>query len=756
MFKGTYRALLTGTAIMIVPAAAAAQEAAGTVDQRVAQDATPLNNPTPPAETPAASDVPPAGDALGDIIVTAQKRANSVQNTALAVTAVGGAELRAREINSIENLAPSLPNVNFGKNVGFARIAIRGVGLDTTVIGQEGRVAYHTDGIYISRPSAAIASFFDVNRVEVVRGPQGTLYGRNATAGAINVITNDPAQNLSGYGKITIGNYGLISTDGAVTGGLTDTISARIAFQTVNRGGYGRNLVLNEDIDNEKTYALRGKIKFAPSSTFDITLSADYSHEDDQAFVYHYLGVGSPGVVPVGQALGGTVPANPRDTNADVPQHNFRRFYGFGAVANLDLGFATLTSVTGYRRSYTNYRSEADGTSAATATFHIEERAKQFSQEVRLAGDISRLKYLIGVYYFSEDIYGNNAFTPLRRPAPPFGFAQGVDFRGDSTTRASALFGQLDYELIDGLTLSAGARYSHEKRGIDHKGMQDLATPYNPAVPFVYTQFQVASQSVNSFTPRLGIEYKPMRNMLLYATYAKGFKSGGFNNNAFGDPLEPEKLTDYEGGIKAEFFDRKLRTNLAAFYYDYTNLQLQKIVGSAAIPLNAGRAVVKGIEAEVAVRPVSNLELSGNFSHLDTKIKDFATSDASRPTLGVITIDGNRLPQSPRYTVNLAAAYTVVTSAGDFTLRGEAAWTDRVYFSFYNRPEVSQGGYGKYNAFLNYKSDRNGLSASLFIRNIANKRTISSAQVSAGFSRFPIVGAYDPPRVFGGSVGYSF
>ena len=731
--------LASAAGAVAVPGEAHAQEAAKT-----------------PTTAPVAEAPPPVG-AIQDIVVTAQKRASSVQNTALAITAVGGVDLRARAINSLENLAPSLPNVNFGKNVGFARIAIRGVGLDTTVVGQEGRVAFHSDGIYISRPSAAIATFFDVNRVEIVRGPQGTLYGRNATAGAINVITNDPEQRFGGYGKVTIGNYGLVGTEGAVTGGLTDTVSARIAFQTVNRNGYGRNLLLHQDIDNEKTYALRAKIKFVPSSTFNVVLSADYSHENDQAFVYHYLGVGSPGVLPLGQVLGGTVPANPRDTFADVPQQNFRRFYGFSSVANLDLGFATLTSVTGYRHSYTDYRSEADGTSAVTATFHIEERAKQFSQELRLAGSVSRLKYLLGAYYFSENIYGNNAFTPLRRPAPPYPFVQGVDFRGDSTTRASAVFGQLDYQIVDGLTLSAGARYSHEKKGIDHKGGSPTLGPiYDPAVPFGFVQFQVASQSVNSFTPRFSVEYKPMRDILLYATYAKGFKSGGFNNNFFGAPIAPEKLTDYEGGLKAEFFNHKLRTNLAAFYYDYTNLQLQMIVGAAAIPINAGRAVVKGIEAEVVVRPVANLELSGNFSHLDTRIKDFATSDASRPTLGVINIEGNRLPQSPRYTANLAAAYTAVTSIGDFTLRGEAAFTSRVFFSFYNRPDVSQAGYHKFNAFLNYRNATNGVTASLFIRNIENKRTVSSEQVSAGFSRFPIVGAFDPPRTYGASLGYSF
>ncbi len=749
MMRLTVRVLALASAGMVVPHGASAQEAARPAGTSAGTDAPPT------AGTPQQAEVPREEGALADIVVTAEKREGSVQRTALAITAIGGEALRAQAINSVENLAPSLPNVNFGKNVGFARIAIRGVGLDTTVIGQEGRVAYHADGIYISRPTAAIATFFDVNRVEVVRGPQGTLYGRNATAGAINVITNDPETGMHGYGKVTVGNYGLIQSESAITGG-DDRLAVRIALQTVDRGGYGHNLALGEDIDNEHTFALRSKIRFAPSPSFDIVLSGDYSREKDQAFVYHYLGVGSPGLLPLGQLLGGTLPANPRDTQSDVPQYNMREFYGFGAVANADLGFAKLTSVTGYRHSFTDYRTDADGTSAVTETFHILERAHQFSQELRLAGDVGPVKYLLGGYYFSEDIFGFNAFTPLRRPTPPYGFAQGVDFRGTTTTRASAAFGQLEYEILRGLTLTAGARYSHEVKGINHEGMQDLATPYNPTVPFVYTQFQVASETENSVTPRFGLEYRVAPDILLYATYAKGFKSGGYNNNSFGDPLLPEKLTDYEGGIKAEFLQHKLRTNLAAFSYDYTNLQLQKVVGSAAIPLNAGRAVVRGVETEVAVRPARRLELSANASYLYSVIHDFATSDAARPTLGVINIDGNRLPQAPRYTVNVAAAYTVNSSVGDFTLRGEAAFTGLVYFSFYNRPEVSQDAFAKYNAFLNFTGDRKGFTASLFVRNIANKRTISSAQVSAGFSRFPIVGAYDPPRTFGGSIGYRF
>ncbi len=730
--------LLAGVATAWMPSMAWAQEASPTQAEG-----------TPPV------DAQPEQAALGDIVVTAQKRETNLQDTPLAITAVGGVDLREREITSIENLAPSLPNVNFGKNVGFARIAIRGVGLDTTVAAQEGRVAVHLDGVYLSRPSVAISSFFDVNRVEVVRGPQGTLYGRNATAGAVNIVSNDPEQELGGYARVTVGNYGLISSEGAITGGLTDTLSARIAYTATRRDGYGDNFTTGEEIDNNKEFALRAKLRFEPSSDFDLTLSADVFRENDNNFVYHYIGPGRPNFVPFGPRLGGRVTDDPRDAFADVDQVNIRTFYGFGGVANVDLGFATLTSVTSYRRSDLEYLSDADGTDAVVAAFRIQERASQFSQELRLGGNTGRLRWLLGAYYFDEDIFGNNAFQPVRALATNT-LTQGVDYRGDITTKAYAVFGQLDYTVVDDLTVSVGARYNSEKKGTDSRGIVDFATPFNPAVPLNYTLFQVDDVTQNSFTPRLGLEYRVNDDVLLYATYARGFKSGGYAVTSFVAPLEPEELTDYEGGIKAQWLDGRVRTNISAFYYDYTNLQVQRVLGAVAVPLNAGSAEVKGLELELAAKPVPALDLSANISLLDSKFKNFATADTARPELGEIDLEGNRLQQAPAYTVNLAAAYTIPTSAGEFTARGEATWVDRVFFSFYNRPEVSQGANAKFNAFLNYRRDGSGFTGSVFVRNLTDRRTISSAQVSAGFVGFPIMGAYDPPRTYGLSIGYAF
>ncbi len=730
--RSTRRVLLAGVSLVCLPSAHAYAQAASQSS----------------APTKASS------DSVMEVIVTAQKRSESVQKTPFAVSAVGGAELQKRQITSVENLAPSLPSVNFGKNVGFARIAIRGLGFDATVAGQEGRVAYHTDGVYISRPSAQLSTFFDVARVEVIRGPQGTLYGRNATAGAINIITNDPETKFGGYARATIGNYDLFQEEGAVTGPLSDAVSARIAFVKTDRGGYGKNLTTGQDIDNEHTLGLRTKVKIQPVDRFKLVLSADYSNEDDANFVYHFLGQGGAGLPRV-VALGGSVPPNPRDTYANVPQKVSREFYGFGANTSIGLGAGvTLTSVTGYRYTDAGLRGDHDGTQAPVSIIRTLEKARQFSEELRLDGKTGHLRWLIGGFYFKEDGYGEADFSPVLAFNNQYE-TRGLLFNGDFGTRAEAVFGQLDYEIIDGLTVSAGLRYSHETKSIDQRGQIDLVTLATPNFTPNFTLFQDQSKSWSSTTPRFNIQYQVTPRILTYATYPKGFKSGGFNLTGFTPPVNPEKLTDYEVGFKSDWWNGMLRLNASAFYYQYTDLQVQKVVNAAAILVNAANARVKGLEAEVVLRPVHGLELSGNASLLDAKFRNFTTSDASRPQLGVLDLSGNQLPQAPKFSANLASQYTWDVPNGGVSLRGELTYTDRIYFSPFNRLAVSQGAFAKENLILTYNCD-NGLSASLWVRNLANKRTVSTSQVSSGFLGFPIMGTFDPPRTIGGSIGYRF
>lgn len=695
--------------------------------------------------------------AFDEIIVTAQRRETSIQDTPLAINALGGDEMASRQITDLESLSAALPNVNFGRNVGFARIAIRGVGLDTTTTGQEGRVAYHLDGVYISRPSATGGTFFDIDRVEVVRGPQGTLYGRNATAGAINVITNNPSENLEGYIRTTVGNYNLIMSEGAIGGPIAGPVSARVAGQIVKRDGFSKNLFLGNDHDDQDTWSLRGKIRFEPSDDFDLVISGDYHSEDDRNYTYHYLGPGKAGVVPLGQRLGGSTAADPRDNYADSPTTNRRTFRGLSAVANWRLPWATLTSISGYRDSRVRWSSDQDNTEVAVTVFNMVERSKQYSQELRLAGDFGRGNWLVGGYYFKENIFGYNDFTPMTRAVTggPNTLARGLYYGGDIEAESYAVFGQVDFEITDALILQLGARYSDESKRVDEFTTRlDLATA--PTADPVIRATQKASVSADSFSPRVGLQYKLSRDAMVYASYSKGFKSGGFNLGAINPAYAPEELTSYEIGLKADWLDGRLRTNLSAFDYSYDNLQVQKLVGATVQVVNAASAKIRGIEAELKAIPVEHLELGIDMSFFDSKYRNFSTADPARAELGVIDLSGNRLSQAPDYTISASAQYTVPTAVGDFRFRIESRWVDRVYFSPFNVEETSQDANSKINLFLNYKHRDGRWTASAFVRNLTDKTTVASSQVSASLFGFPVLGAFDPPRTYGFELGHAF
>ena len=446
----------------------------------------PATAQTTQAVTQPDPDVPaqPADTAVQeDIIVTAQRRQESAQRTPLSISAISGDTLAQRQITNIEGLATSLPNVNLGKNVGYGRIAIRGLGLDTTATGQEGRVAYHLDGVYLSRPTATLGTFFDVARVEVVRGPQGTLYGRNATAGAINVITNDPGSELNGYLRSTIGNYSAFTEEAAIGGPVSDTIGARLAIQKVDRSGYGFDPTTDTEVDNEHTISARAKVKWQPAPAFKLILSGDYRNEDDHDYSYLYIGDGKPGLPTLAQRLGGTLPSRPRDDNSERPTLNHRNFYGLNATATYDVWGATLTSITGYRYSKTNYGSDVDNTAVAVSFLNINERSRQFSEELRLSGDFAHGDWIVGAYYFYENVLGTTSFQPVTRASTggPNTLAQGFYYGGTLTTNAYAGFGQANYEILPALTLTAGARYSSEVKHVNefNSGL-DLTDNYDP------------------------------------------------------------------------------------------------------------------------------------------------------------------------------------------------------------------------------------------------------------------------------------
>jgi iron complex outermembrane recepter protein len=712
--------------------------------------------------------------ATEEIIVTAQKREEKLSRAPLAVTALTGDSLAKKRITDAASLAASVPSFNFGMYGGTARLAIRGIGFNSINAGAEGRVAYYTDGIYYSRPATALSGFFDVARVEILRGPQGTLYGRNATGGALNVITAEPTRDLSGYYTQTIGNYNLFTEEGAISGPLSDTLSGRLAVKIVNRDGYGKNTITGNDVDNAATQSIRAKLRFEPTPDTSITAAFDYHHENDRNYGGHYGGQAYPDVFPIMLStllsrsdLGGPIPPTIRDYASTTDPSNRRTFYGANLTLEHRLSFADLKSITAYR--YSKYSDTyADGTGDATPLTNAE-KAWQISEELQLSGDTDSFKWVTGLYLFHEHIKGQ-VNIPLGvallnllgipAPASPNGYARGYWAGGNADTDTVAGYGQLTWKVTPELELTGGVRYAwerHKKSDANQFALDPYTTP-NPLVtsPGYNNVGGIDSQSETSFTPKATLSYLFTPESTVYFTVAKGYKSGGFDLGAVQPGYEPETLWDYEMGIKSRMFGGRLQANLAAFYYDYKNLQVSVIRGQTVFTQNAARARTYGVEGEVqaVLAPGLRLDLTG--SYLNAKFKEFVTSNTDLVGAPVLDYAGNTLPQSPKYQGQAGLEYTHDLARGSLRFRGDISYSSRIHFSPFNIRTISQGKYAKEDASIDYISEWSKWQVGVFVKNITNKTTIASATANSFLASNSLLSYIDPPRTYGGYVTVRF
>ena len=721
---------------------------------------------------------------FGDIVVTAQKRAESIQDTPLSISALGAEALSARNITDVTGIGNMAPNINVNSPNGNTHISIRGIGAENTQPGFEASVAFHLDGVYISRPSSTADGLYDIERIEVVRGPQGTLYGRNATGGAVNVITAGPTDTLDGFGKVSLGNYGLVQTEGAVGGPLGDGISARIAFQTVDRGGWGMSGIRGNNetrINDKKTRAVRGKLKLEPSDSFSLLIAADYFWESDNGGLMNWIRRGNNGRPLVGTQLGGLVADNSlRDTTSDLPPHTWKENWGLAATAEWDISDAvTLTSITGYRN--TDYRNQwdLDQTNLTLSQLYDSERSKSFSEALRLSGDLGdRVNFVLGGYYFHEKVK-STTLAAFSTAVPAFGgqvpgfLAQGYAIDGALVTDALAAFGQAGFEFNDYIGIDVGARFSWERKKKPYEYYAfDLSRPFDPANnPFACPCISTGpigdstpqligpvQDSRSSFTPKVTLRAKPNDDLLLFATYSKGFKSGGYTlGTQATEAFKPQDLTGFEGGIKADWLNKRLRTNLTAFHYQFKNLQVQKIVNdppSVAVE-SAGKAKLYGIEAEIMVEPVDDLKLNLDAGWLHSEYVEFTNIDptlegTSLPGQGAISRKGNRLSQAPEYQITAGIEYSFRPDWGDITLRGEGHFTDRIYYTPFNTVEFSQAPTKIFDIYVTFVPRESKWTLGLFAKNITDKEYLAVATQHPVWAGGGVLGAMAEPRIVGG------
>lgn len=693
------------------------------------------------------------------IIVTAEKVEQNLQDVPISIAAFRGDRIEKSGARSVEDIQFLAAGLNFGTDRdGVLRTSIRGI---SSNVGNESAVATHRDGVYLADRYDQISAFFDLERVEVLRGPQGTLYGRNATGGAINIITKDPTSAPEAGLKLTVGNYGLIATEGFGSGPLGNSVRGRIAFKSTSLDGYGRNLSSGEGVNGNSLVAGRAKLDFEISDNSELQLAADYAdrrsttaNEVSRAFAE----------LPLLQESTGFVLARGFDSNRTRPTFQSVEAYGGHARLNWDIGFATLTSLTGYRRISTNTPLDVDGNPFEIVHFAFNKRrAREITQELNLSSSGGQaLTWIVGAFYFNNRLSG--AYDVVLPVFGDFVIRQEL-IKYD--TDAFAVFGQATYDLTQDLSFTVGARYSDETS-------EDLETRQFLINGEGALLTQELSNSASSFTPKVSLLLRATDDINLYATYAKGFKAGGLNPGLFdGSDFKPERVTNYEIGLKSLLFGRNLMLNVSAFYMDYTDLQVNSFVvippGIPALQIvNAAAANIKGVEAEFNVLLGSRFSIDGNVALLDANYTDFDEAlDPIGPTsfpftepLGARTrsASGNRVVSSPEFSANLGAEYTL-SDVGDWTptLRGEFSYQSRIYFTpFEGLRNTSQPPVSVINAQLEFANERDGWTIAIWGRNLTDELMVSNL-VELAASQGPFQERnYRPPQTYGFTLGKEF
>lgn len=709
-----------------------------------------------------AQEADPPADGLTDIVVTATRSSESLSKVAASVSAVSAKDLGVGGIKDVASLATAIPNLSVGDQFGVNRIFIRGIGLTSIDLGADGGVAFLQDGAQIARPAAQLSGFYDLERVEVLRGPQGTLYGRGATAGAINLITKRPTDHLEGYARASYGNYNAITFEGAVSGPISgDKLMVRVAGKYDRRDGYGINEFTGKDIDNRDAYAFRGSILAKPSDDLEILVTGEYFHEDDSNYAFHYFGptvkpenllgsiLGGQSLFTVATAAGKT--ANIRNIYSDQEPLNQRHGYSFTGTIDWTPGAWDVKSITSYHYFKRFNRDDLDASNANLfGQNNYDEHSKTFSQEFVGTYKSDKFDALLGAMYFHEDLFGS-VRVPLTNlgilfglPANTFDAANYLQF-GTVTIDAYGFYAQGSYTLTDKLKLTAGGRFSHEKR----KGVGTF--------DFLGSVNTDKTKSWNAFTPTVTLNYQANDATLFYASVTRGFKSGVINVGSRNDVINPEYVWSYELGLKTATADRKLQANLAAFYMNYSDLQVGFVDASSVVTtVNAASARNYGLEAELRAKPVPGLTLELFGTYLNAKYRTFTSGDY-RQGFAPVNLAGKRLSNAPEFSFRAGADYDIpVGSAGKLNARAEVNWQDRVYFTEFNNADATQGAYALVNAGLKFTSANDRWSVDVWGRNLTNALVITNNIITAPLFSSVRVGSVAPPRTYGVTFGVNF
>ena len=623
---------------------------------------------------------PDMATAPGDIVVTAQRRAESVQTIPIAITALGSDLLEARQIDNTTDLGKSIPNfyaAPLTASGSTIQIALRGGSESSSgLVVSETPVAIYVDDVYRARLAGANFEFNDIERIEVLRGPQGTLYGRNAFSGAIKIVSRSPIERTWLNAEATAGSRNELRFGASAGGRVAENLGASFSALYRERDGYTYNVALGRKVGGESSLALRGKLEFEPTEALNVTGIVSYSRDRND---------GPGGATPTAPI----VPFPTKAANFITPAQlrflagsPFRTFSPiepdgrndqFTASLNVkaDLGGVTLRSITAYVDTKDGFRFDLDaGRQRADGSFYFltldrtsRARSKQFTQEFLLVGDAldQALQYTAGVYYFREK--SNQTF----RDNVTFSFPTALlPTTLDTLTQSYAGFAEVSVMPVERLTLTAGLRYTRDDKEFDASLQGALNFNPTPPYPAQTLAFVSLDPSFSSWTPKFGIDFQATPDLLVYASVSRGFKAGGFNGLSIGNPAvlraiyDPQTIWAYEAGLKLRAFDRRLTANLSVFRNEFGALQqTQQIAPGSFAQVNIGDARLDGIELELAAKPVDGLDVFFNLALNDDKYKSI------NPLSTAAVAGATRLPLTARVSYQMGATY-MTPAIGDF------------------------------------------------------------------------------------------
>lgn len=693
---------------------------------------------------------------LKDIVVTATRREARLQDVPVSVTAITAETLGGAGVSQVRDLGQVAPGFISGRNVGANQPTIRGVGSSGISPGDESNVATYIDGVYQADPFSTFIELVEVERVEVLRGPQGTTFGRNATGGLVNVITPDPSFDMRGrfageYGRSRL-NANAFDIRGYVTGGLTNTVAADLAVLYRSNDGYIKDLVRGGTLGDQKVFDIRSKLLWQPSDTSKIVLTGEYIEQKSTANALqpynntNTRGFSFPGVI---------LPTGPWQASTNIPPR--LNFHHTQVALKTQFNFTgfDLETTGAYINSVTDYTTDSDSSNIFLGQIPIYGTSEALSQEVRLVSTShGPFQWTVGAYGFhlksatSAQIITSNGIVG--------GPVATLDLQPRVGATSFAGFGEGTYEVVPSLFVTAGVRYTTERKTFRQtvNGTRINFNP-DPTTPPDY----LASRRFNKTTYRGIVRYKFADNANIYASYSTGFKSGVYNGSStLPDPVNPEEIESWEAGLKAEPF-RWLRTNLSVFRYDYTDLQVQSrspLATGNYILQNAAEAKITGGELELTASPLRGLQLNAAVAYNDGKYRNFPLAQTFVPLAtggnAAVTADvaGKRLIRSPKYTFSVGASWEHEYSAGTASLNANLFHSTRVYYDFANT--FSQDPFTRVNARASWSPSGSDWTFSLWSTNLTNAKIVQ--QIRIGLASADQV--YEPPRQVGVGVELKF